>query len=109
MLVQVSSAGNLPGQLNYYFKRFGTPKTLALCAKGHDRKAIENPLFATQWRRHPGDMNAYDYEWLSDETLGEITFYERKRVESTKSLFQSFQWFPPCARFDALMRVTDIH
>ncbi len=77
MLVDISSADDAPVQLRYFLERFGTPKVLVIRAQGLDRKTIENQLFETLWRRHPGDLPASEYEGLSEEALGELSFYER--------------------------------
>jgi SAM-dependent methyltransferase len=77
MLVDISSADGAPVQLRYFLERFGTPKVLVIRAQGLDRKTIENHLFETLWRRHPGDLPASEYEGLSEEALGELSFYER--------------------------------
>ena len=77
MLVDISSADDAPVQLRYFLERFGTPKVLVIRAQGLDRKTIENHLFETLWRRHPGDLPASEYEGLSEEALGELSFYER--------------------------------
>jgi len=77
MLVDISSADGAPVQLRYFLERFGTPKVLVIRAQGLDRKTIENQLFETLWRRHPGDLPASEYEGLSEEALGELSFYER--------------------------------
>jgi SAM-dependent methyltransferase len=77
LLLDISSADGVLGQLRYFVGRFGTPKVLAVRAPGLDRKTIDNRLFETLWRRHPGDMAAHEYEGLSEEVLPEVSFYER--------------------------------
>ncbi len=77
MLVDIPSSDRIPGQLQHLLTRFGYPQVLVVRAPGLDRKAIENHLFETVWRRHPADLPAHEYEALSEDVMREVSFYER--------------------------------
>lgn len=68
---------NVTHELARYVARFGAPDVLVLLANGHSRPACDNALFENGWRRHPAGLRSHEYPGLTDEQLGEITFYQR--------------------------------
>ncbi len=77
ILVEIEPGQEAANALTKLFRRFGTPRGLALRAPGQNRRRIEDALFATGWRRHPADLTAAQYGQLDDTRLGELACYER--------------------------------
>jgi SAM-dependent methyltransferase len=77
VLVDISFGGCAREQLREVLGRLGLPQVLVIRGEGLDRKSIDQQLLETFWRRHPGDLAAYEYEGRSEEVLGELSFYER--------------------------------
>ena len=62
----------------------GQVRHLAIAARGHERRRLESGLFQLGWRRHPRGMTVDDYQHLTDEMLGEISFYQRIPTEAVR-------------------------
>lgn len=52
-------------------------KNLVFYGNSISRPAIDNLLFASGWRRHPGGMQAHQYAQLTDDTFLPLSFYQR--------------------------------
>jgi SAM-dependent methyltransferase len=77
VLVDLADGGTVAAILDEFHRANGLPEGLALRAQEHDRKAIEDQLFALGFRRHPRALTPDGYVRLVDHALPELACYER--------------------------------